>query len=955
MLRLCLGVTVNQILVSLDIEMTTPRPENQEILEIAAIKFKGHKVLDSFSTLVNPRCSIPYNIQVLTGISQADVDRAPAFSEIAGDLLKFIGDSPLVGHTVSSDVSCLERKGVILSNKQIDTFELASILLPHLTNYSLASLAQHFGISFRAHHRAADDALATKELFLALIDKAAELDLSIVQEIIRLTAFIDWPLTDVFRYVEREKARTAFEGASIRSRLAAKSGLEDAALDVMFAGRPAKETLVPSGTIEPVDVKAVTGALGPGGLIAENFTGYEHRPQQVAMMEGVAAALNNGRVLVVEAGTGVGKSLAYLLPSIHFSLRNRQHIVVSTNTINLQDQLFNKDLPELQRILGLEFRSALVKGRSNYLCQRRWAMLRRHSDLSRSELLTLVKILVWLPSTSSGDVAELNLTEEQRSVWSKLCAQAETCLGNQCVYFRKGSCFLFRARQRAQAANVIVVNHSLLLSDLISNSRVLPDYRYLIIDEAHHFEDEATQQFGFSVSDRDVAGHLDGLSQIVTAERRLGILSELRSRLQAGKVPKGRLSEIDDVIKKLHKEVDTARDESSRFFSTLTSFVNQHRRENRGYDTRLRLTPTVRTQPDWSKVEVCWDSMARALSAIEDDLGVLLGLIGKLDDFDIPEYESTVAELTALLFCSQEFRNQLNQAITNPVPDQVYWASLSSNSSTVTVNAAPLHVGPILEKNLFLAKSSVVLTSATLSTAGSFEFVKGRLGLSEAEELLLGSPFDYGRAALLYIPDDIPEPDRPGYQQHLESALISLVKATKGRALVLFTSHNHLRQTHQGIRSALQEEGILAVAHGLDGSARQLLQTLKTNPQTVLLGTSSFWEGVDVVGDALSVLVIVRLPFAVPTDPVVAARSEQFDDPFNEYSVPQSILKFKQGFGRLIRSRTDRGVAVVMDRRIVTRSYGQLFLRSLPPCSVRRGPARALPREAATWLRTARM
>ena len=942
---------MNQVLVSIDIEMTTPRPENQEILEIAAIKFKGLKVLDTFSTLVNPHCQIPYNIQVLTGIGQAEVDRAPAFEEIAGDLLKFIGDLPLVAHTVSSDVACLERKGVHLSNRQIDTFELASILLPHLANYSLASLAEHFGISSRTHHRAADDALMTKELFLALIDKASDLDLSIIQEINRLTAFIDWPLGDIFRDIEREKVRTAFDGASIRSRLAAKSGLENATLDIMFASRPARESLVPSTKIEPVDIEALTSALKQGGVVAEDLAGYEHRPQQISMMEAVASPLNEGRKLVVESGTGVGKSLAYLLPAIYFSVRNNQHVVVSTNTINLQDQLFNKDLPDLQRILPLKFRSALVKGRSNYLCHRRWVALRRHADLSRRELLTLVKILVWLPSTSTGDVAELNLTDEQRGVWFKLCAQAESCLGSQCIHFRKGSCFLFRARQNAAAANIVVVNHSLLLSDLISSSRVLPDYRYLVIDEAHHFEDEATQQLGFSVSDRSVVGFFDDLSQVVTSERRSGVLSEIRARLQAGKVPKGHVREIDAVVQRLHGEVDSAREHGVEFFATLSSFVNQHRSESRGYDTRLRITPSLRTQPQWSNVEISWDGLAVALKTLEDGLSTLLELLGQVESFQVPEYESTVAELTALLFSCQEYRAQINRAITNPDPDQVYWVSVSTGSAVMTINGAPLHVGPVLEKTLFSTKNAVILTSATLSTAGSFDYIKERLGLIEAEEALLGSPFDYARSALLYIPTDVPEPDRPDYQRYLESTLISLTKATKGRTLVLFTSHNHLRQTHQAIRGPLQEDGILAIAHGVDGSARQLLQTFKSNPKSVLLGTSSFWEGVDVVGEALSVLVIARLPFAVPTDPIIAARSEQFEDPFNQYSVPQSILRFKQGFGRLIRSKSDRGVAVVMDRRIATRSYGRLFQRSLPDCTVRQGLARALPREAVNWLR----
>jgi DNA polymerase-3 subunit epsilon/ATP-dependent DNA helicase DinG len=942
---------VNQVLVSIDIEMTSAKPEHQEILEIAVIKFKGHKVLDSWSTLVNPECEIPYGIERLTGIRQADVDRAPVFEDVAEHLSQFIGNLPLVAHTVSSDVGCLERKGLFLTNPQIDTFELASILLPHLSTYSLAALADHFKIPFHAHHRAAEDALVTKELFCMLMDKASELDLSIIQEINRLTALIDWPLGTLFRDIEKEKSMKAFDGTSIRSRLAAKSGLENATLDVMFASRPNRDNLVPNEYIEPIDAEELGTMLSPDGKIAQGLAGYEHRPQQVEMTQAVANAFNEGCNLIVEAGTGVGKSLAYLLPAIYFSARNNHHVVVSTNTINLQDQLFNKDIPGLQEVLPVKFRAALVKGRSNYLCQRRWVALRRHHELTRKELMTLVKIVVWLPSTSTGDVAELNLTEEERPVWAKMCAQAESCLGNQCLHFRKGSCFLFRARQNAAAANVIVVNHSLLLSDLASNSRILPEYHYLVVDEAHHFEDEATQQLGFSVSDRDVNKYFDDLSEISGHDRRAGLLVDLMTKLQLAKLTKGQTSEIDTVVGQIHDAVDRARVTTTEFFAVLSGFVQEHRKDNRGYETRLRLTGAMRAQPDWSKVELSWDNLSVQLGEIEEKLSKLLAAMGKFEGLEIPDFESSVAELSAALFMAQEFRSELNGAVTNPQAEQIYWLSAAASRGFLSVNGAPLHVGPILDKMLFSAKESVVLTSATLATAGTFDFVRERLGLNEAEELLLGSPYNYARSTLLYVPEDVPEPDRPEYQRQMQTALFELVKATDGRALVLFTSHNHLRQTYQAIKEPLAQRGILAVAHGVDGSARQLLQTFKTNPKTVLFGTSSFWEGVDVVGEALSVLVIARLPFAVPTDPIIAARSEQFEDAFSQYSVPQSILRFKQGFGRLIRSKSDRGVVVVLDRRVISRSYGRLFLRSLPDCTVRHGSSRMLPELAANWLR----
>ena len=942
---------MDQIYVSIDLEMTSAHPENQEVLEIAAVKFRGSAVLDSWSTLVNPGRQIPYSIQVLTGIRQEDVAKAPDIKQVASSLIKFVGRHPLVAHSVSSDIECLRRKEIPLDNAQVDTYELATILLPNLASYSLESVANHLGVSFRKTHRAADDALTTVEVFNRLLEKAEGLDLSVLQEINRLVAKTNWALKPIFLEVEKRKSRAAFSGTSIRQQLAAKGGLVEAALDFSFLGDADREPLSPKPTKQPVDIDDLERMIVPGGLLSARFPAFEPRPEQVQMLRSVSKAFNSSTNLIVEAGTGTGKSLAYLLPAIYFAVLNGEHVVVSTNTINLQDQLFTKDAPILQKLLPVKFRVCQVKGRSNYLCLSRWAAV-RHQELNEKELLTLVKVLTWLPGTRTGDVSEIGrLSDDEMLTWASLSAASESCSGNECSYFKKGTCFLYRARRDAEASHIIVVNHALLLSDLGSGGGVLPDYRYLVIDEAHHLEDEATEQLGFVARQKDLTLLLNELSHVSSAEKASGLLTDMKSFFRGSKVPPHVQKDVESLATELRDEVEQVRQSGDVLFEKLADHLLQNARDSRGYDVRLRLTKSQRVAPSWSEIEICCDTFATHLRRLVDGLNRILTIFGELENSRVLDYDNLMAQLQHVITSANDAFNRIVTTISNPKPDYIYWISSAPGRDDVALHAAPLHVGPLLQEHLFSRKESVVLTSATLSISDSFAFVKERLGLEEAEELLVGSPFDYAKSTMLYIPEDMPEPDKPYYQKSLQQAIIDLCKATDGRTLVLFTSHSQLRQTWQAIRQPLQERGILVLGHKVDGMARrQLLQTFKTNPKTVLLGASSFWEGIDVVGDALSVLVIARLPFTVPSDPVFAARSELFDDSFHRYGLPQAILRFKQGFGRLIRSKTDRGVVVVLDRRLQSKSYGSSVLRSLPKCTVKSGPLTALSYEASNWL-----
>ncbi len=501
---------VPRTFVALDLETTGLNPERDAIIEVAAVKFRDDEPVDRFTTLINPGRPIPYEIQQLTGISNADVLGKPRFELIAPQLTRFVGSLPVVGHNVSFDLGFLRPHGLLTDNLPLDTWELATILLPNQAGYSLGVLADRFSLAIPSKHRALDDATATGHLFLVLGDRVSRLPRAVLLEIGRLARGSGWPLGQVFE--EALIAAGVVKGAAEEIPLA-----ELAPGSPLFQPWRAGEPLIPVEQPAPVDVAALAAMLKPGGAVGQAFAGYEFRPPQVAMLEAVANAFNRNHHLFAEAGTGTGKSLAYLLPAIAYAAQNGSRVVVSTNTINLQDQLFKKDLPDLQQILadawGQEppFRATLLKGRSNYLCPRRFAALKARPRLNHDELRVIARILVWLPITQTGDQSELSLPQpSDRFVWSQVAADNEGCSLDRCQRDMGGRCFFFRARKQAEASHIVVVNHALLMADAATDYRVLPEYKHLIIDEAHHLEDAVTDQLSFRADS-------GSLSQLFTA------------------------------------------------------------------------------------------------------------------------------------------------------------------------------------------------------------------------------------------------------------------------------------------------------------------------------------------------------------------------------------------------------------------------------------------------------
>jgi ATP-dependent DNA helicase DinG len=707
------------------------------------------------------------------------------------------------------------------------------------------------------------------------------------------------------------------------------------------------------------------------------------------MMSAVGDAFNRSHHLMAEAGTGTGKSLAYLLPAIAYAVKNGERVVISTNTINLQDQLFKKDLPDLARCLSQEwgretpFRAVLLKGRSNYLCPRRFAALKGRPELSHDELRGLARILTWLPTTETGDQTELSLPlASDRSVWSQVSAENEGCTLERCFKETGGRCFFYRVRKAAEAAHVIVVNHALLMADAATGHRVLPPYRRLIIDEAHHLENAVTDQLSFKADGASLAQLFNALhpygATLGGGELAGGALAASSARTRTAPAPRGTrsgglladllaalrssLSESQflmfrDILIRLQGDVDAVHTRLGLFWEVIADFVRDTAsgQAQSDYDLRLRITDAVRASSIWVDIEVAWDNLGvtwqilldhlEALRQALEDLGAVLEESESLERLR-EEFANSQARLA-------EYHRQMEAWVMKPEGGGVYWVEVGGDSRQnrkITVRAAPVHVGNLVQENVLFHNETVILTSATLRTAGSFDYVRDRLAAHDADMTTVGSPFDYKACTLLYLPTDLPEPNAPQYQTAVEQTLIQLAKATNGRLLALFTSYSQLKKTTQAILPSLTAAGITVLSQGAGSSRHQLLDTFKASGRTVLMGTRSFWEGVDVVGPALSAVVLVKLPFAVPSDPIVAARSETFDDPFYSYQVPDAILRFRQGFGRLIRSKTDRGVVVVLDKRVTSKSYGRLFLESLPECTVQKAPLMNLASTARAWL-----
>ncbi len=706
-----------------------------------------------------------------------------------------------------------------------------------------------------------------------------------------------------------------------------------------------------------LDPAAIAAALAPGGALSQAHAAYEDRPTQRAMAEAVASLFNDGGIALAEAGTGTGKSLAYLLPAVEWAVRNRERVLVSTNTINLQEQLVGKDLPLLRSATGQSFRFALVKGRGNYVSIRRahLAAQAQSSLFDSAHVGELDAILAWLDTTGDGSLQDLPF-QPTPEVWDEVASQTDVCLRARCPHFQ--ACFYQRARRDSAAADVLVVNHSLLLADIAvrraqgnyTAPAVLPPYRHAVIDEAHHLEEAATGHLGAAVSRRGLLRTLARLDR-----RGRGILAAVERELTVPAATDLLLQQTLDAIQlALRPGIETARASAPTTCSAASSTSSPVAREG-----VLRLGEDFAAQPEWvENVQPSLENALVALSTLHVELQRLLERL-QLDRRWADRLAETLLELQAaagrVRAAEDALRLALDPAAAEPVP-LVRWIERrgGAGEANVAVLAAPVEIGDALRDALFERAETVVLTSATLATRDGFEFLRSRLGLGagglRVREGVYPSPFDYAAQAVVAIPTDLPVPREADGPFDLATATVveEMAALSDGGLFVLFTSYRAMRAVAAQLRSAGVERRWPLFVQG-EGSRARLLDRFTASGRGILLGVASFWEGVDVPGDPLRGLVIAKLPFMVPNEPLTAARIEAIEQfggsGFRDYLLPHAALRLKQGFGRLIRSRADRGAVVLLDRRVVERGYGRYLLGTLPAAPVRTGPWAELRRE----------
>ncbi|WP_438351229.1 ATP-dependent DNA helicase DinG [Paenibacillus sp. FA6] len=942
----------------LDFETTGNQPGDEIIQVGLAIIEEDQSISRVYGSYVNPGIPIPPFISNLTGISNSDVENAPSLEEMMMELVPLLDDVVLVGHNIAFDFNflqnSLDRCGYLpYAGRLLDTIDFLKICFPSLTTYQLGLVSSQFGIQHDRPHQADSDALATAHVLLKCLDELVSLPLITLQRLSEL--FMDedsdlaWYFDALCREKEKEPAQD-LESHTFYRQLAL--AVEDWT-DISTPRDDADDN-----PLKNVDFPEYLAQIEEG--LRSIMPQYEARESQSMMFTEVMNALDQEKHLLIEAGTGTGKSLGYLIPAIYQSVKREQKVMVSTHTINLQEQLRERDIPLLTQVVPFPFKAAIFKGRQHYLCLRKFEhkINRRDFTNPKEDLILAAQMIVWLTQTETGDDEELNLGARGGDFWETVSSDSDSCLGRACPWFRK--CYYHRAKHEAGIADVVITNHSKLFTDIKAGHQLLPAYEYLVIDEAHHLEEVAGKHLGLHMRYFNVIHTLSRLYK----DNRNGQFPVLRQQLHSSNDEKA--ADWALLTDRMSGDLVDVKEHWDRLSDMLFALLPERSDAAPG-DTGqfvLRLQPSKKPK-DWE-----------VLKEIENQIYVTLGEVIRSSDKMINEirenledfnFESLLTDISGLVKDLASQREDLHFFISLNDAGNVYWMEANGHyrSKSLQMYAVPVDVSQQLKEVFFDKKKSIILTSATLSIDKSFQYMIENLGLQEASDqdqlvtVQLPSPFRYRDQALLIIPRDFPSVKGSiGDALFVETLVKSLAETaivTQGRMLVLFTSYRMLRQVYEPLSKALSSTDIAVLGQGVDnGSRSKLIRRFQDSSASVLLGTNSFWEGVDIPGEALTCLAIVRLPFQPPNHPLVEAKSEllqqQKKNPFMKLSVPQAVIRFKQGFGRLVRTASDRGIVIVYDTRVIESYYGKYFLYSLPGPKMEHMPTHQMVSRISEWL-----
>ncbi|WP_428908908.1 ATP-dependent DNA helicase DinG [Niallia sp. Krafla_26] len=906
--------------VVVDLETTgNSVKKGDRIIQFAAVVVENGSIIDCFSTIINPEQPIPIFIEELTGINDEMVKDAPVFSEVAPRIVELLQGAYFVAHNVLFDISFLQDELIMAGydgfyGSVLDTVEMARILLPTSDSFKLSDLALQEGLQHERPHQADSDAYVTAELLIILFNHLRCLPLATLKQLYPLSHGLKSDLNEIIEELIIKK----------------ESSIEKMPYDLeKYNGLYIRKIEQEDVKEESLEIQYPFDEEIKEQLLSKLFPSYEKRSGQFQMMDLIFQSFQDEQHALIEAGTGVGKSLGYLIPAIFHAKLKRKPVIISTYTTQLQEQLLTKEIPLLNRVLPFSFKTVIMKGKSHYLNLDRFALSLQDFDDNYDTTLTKMQILVWLTRTIAGDKDELNLSSGGQLFWQRIQFVDRPFVNNK---GRNQFDFYLKSRRSALNADIIIVNHSLLLTDMRADEKMLPASDYFIIDEGHHLEKTAGKYFGLQFDYATVRYLL----------QQLGLFEQKQLLFKIEQIV-GNSQKKDFVSQtKLNEKVSQLLFEMDQLFNLISMYAKKRRQQkSHTYPSSIQCLLTF----DHTK-----ESQA-VIGEAERFLFLLLDVTNALKkryEWLVEKEHKTVNqkaildELTLWIQKAEKIIYSIRMLFIQPSSENVSWIEIDTRSrqNRTTVFTQPIHASTGLKEHFFEKKKSVIVTSATLSIKGSLKYMMERLGLDSTtcSQAIIPTSFDYQKQLQLIVSKDLPEVNAVSLEEYVSAIgehIISIAEATKGRLLILFTSYEMLKQTHDLIKESgfLQDYSILA--HGISsGSRERLIRNFQRFDKAILFGTSSFWEGIDIPGDDLSGLIIVRLPFSPPDDPITAVRSQQIKanggNSFYEYSLPEAVIRFKQGFGRLIRSNQDKGVMIIFDQRIISTQYGKVFLQSLP-------------------------